>query len=406
MPNSAGAAGSSSTATVSSSSGSSSSTSSARRRPAAAGRLNIAMDGNAEIVDEDTYVTGSYTLPAVDGQAALGGRLSIKGHGNTTWGFPKKPYRVKLDDKAPLLGMPKDKNWILLADYSDKTLLRTRLAFEVSRRFGLAWTPRAFRSRSPSTADMTASMTWWSKSREDKNRVNVTETDGHGAGRCRRGGYLLEINERMDDPVCWRTARSVALCIKEPDPGRSDQQAYIRDYVQAAEDSLYATDTTAYQAYFDVDSLIDWYLVEELLKNPDSNFFASVYLYKDKDGKLTFGPVWDFDISAGNGRAETDGFLPATALWIARMKASDPTFETRVRARWDALKADQIDTLPAFIDAQAAALQGAQGRNFTRWPIIGVYVWPNSEIAGSYDGEVDYLKTWLAARTAWLDANL
>jgi hypothetical protein len=88
------------------------------------------------------------------------------------------------------------------------------------------------------------------------------------------------------------------------------------------------------------------------------------------------------------------------------MKAADPSFEARIRARWDAVKATQLDTLPAYIDAQAALLADAEKRNFNRWPILNTYVWPNSEVAGTYQGEVAFFRNWMTARIAWLDANL
>lgn len=376
--------------------------------------ISITTDGAAPIVDKDNYVAGDMSITAPDGGSAFTGRLSIKGRGNSTWAmFPKKPYRIKLDSKAGLLGMPKDKNWVLLANYSDKSLLRNQVAFEISKRLGMAWTPRSVQVEVTLNGDYIGVYQLVEQVRVSSDRIDITETDDTTPAVAADGGYLVEINERMDDPVCWRTTRDVPLCIKDPDPSNAGQQAYIQTYIQNAEDALFSADptqaATGYESYFDVDSLIDWYLVNELFKNVDSAGYGSIYIYKDAGGKLHYGPVWDFDLGAGNTDyfdASPQGFQTATAVWIARMKAADPSFEARIRARWDAVKATQLDTLPAYIDAQAALLADAEKRNFNRWPILNTYVWPNSEVAGTYQGEVAFFRNWMTARIAWLDANL
>lgn len=353
-------------------------------------------------------------ITAPDGTVAWSGHMTMKGHGNSTWGMPKKPYRLKLDSKAAILGMPKDKNWILLANYDDKTLLRNRTAFELGNRFGMPWTPRDYPVEVTLNGDYVGAYDFVEKIRVDKNRVNIADTDNTVAPEST--GFILEIDERMDDSVCWRTTQGVAFCIDTPDPSSDAQVAYIKDYVQKAEDALFSPNlmdpATGYEQYIDVDSVIDWFLVNELFKNQDADFFSSVYLYKDAGGKLKFGPVWDFDIGAGNvnySDAEyPTGWWVANASWIARMRAADPTFEARVRARWQALKATQIDTLAAFIDDRSQSLinSGAEKSNFDRWPILNVAVWPNAVVPGSYPGEIDYMKSWLAQRIAWMDANL
>ena len=369
--------------------------------------VSITTDASAPIVDKETYIGAGLTIAATDDFPAFTGRASVKGRGNSTWVIhPKKPYRIKLNSTAGLLGMPSDKNWVLLANYSDKTLLRNRTSFEFSRRLGRAWTPRAVPVEVTLNGVYLGVYDLVEQVRVAGDRVDITETKDSTAPEA--GGYLVEINERMDDPVCWRTLKGVAVCIKAPDPGTDVQNTYIKDYIQDAENSLFTADSMAYQAYFDVDALIDWYLVNELFKNPDSKDWGSIYIQKDAGGKLTYGPVWDFDLAAGNRDyfdATPQGFWTATAPWLEQMAHVDPAIKTRVRARWNAMK-PQIDTLPAYIDAQAWALSEAQARNFTKWPILNQYVWPNSEVAGSYQGEVDFFRNWMVSRIAWMDANL
>ena len=376
--------------------------------------MTITTTGGAAVTSKDNYVTGTISIAATDDVAAFTGSMSIKLHGNSTLAFPKLPYKIKLDDKTSLVGLPKQKNWILLANYSDKSLLRNRVALHLAQNIMPGWTPHAVPVEVTLNGEYEGAYDLVEQPEVDKNRVNIPEIDDTYTGDPAQGGYLMEVNSRLDDGDCWTTTQNLPVCLEDPDPSTTDEQTYIKTYLQSAEDALYSSDptnaTTGYESYIDVDSLIDWYLVNELFKNIDSDFVNSVYFYKGPDTKLTFGPVWDFDLSAGNADAtdaKPQGFWVTQAPWIARMEAVDPTFKTRVRARWNAIKASQIDTLPAYIDAQAAALHDAEVRNFTRWPILGTYVWPNNAYIGSdYADEVTYLKTWLTQRTAWLDANL
>lgn len=375
--------------------------------------VTITTDAGAPIVDKINYIGADLTIAGTDGSASFSGRTTIKGRGNSTWDLmPKKPYRIKLDAKAGLLGMPKDKNWVLLANYADKTLLRNRTAFEVGNRFAMAWTPRSVPVEVTLNGEYLGAYDLVESVRVDPNRINIADTDDTVAPAST--GYVLELNNRMDDPICWKTTQQVPFCIDTPDPTSAAQVTYIEDFVKQAEDALFSANAIdpnlGYEKFIDVNSVIDWYLINELFKNNDAALGLSTYIYKDVGGKLTFGPIWDFDLSAGNinytDAQYPSGFWISTATWIARMKAIDPTFEVRVRARWRALKVTQIDTLKAFIDRNSLAMALAQKRNFERWPILSTYVWPNAVVTGSYQGEVDYMESWLQQRIAWLDTNL
>ncbi|MDR5778890.1 CotH kinase family protein [Caballeronia sp. LZ065] len=376
--------------------------------------ISIVTDAGAAIVDKENYIGANLTITNIDGTQAYAGHTGIKGRGNSTWNMPKRPYRLKLDSKSKMLGMPSDKNWVLLADYADKTLLRNRTALELSQRLGMAWTPRIVPVEVTLNGEYEGVYDLVESVRIDKNRVNITQIDDTTTTDPALGGYLLEINARMDEGFCWYTTQGVPFCLDDPDPSLPTQQAYIRSYIQSAEDALFSDHAldpaTGYEAFIDMDSFINWYLIEELTKNVDTPVGLSVYLYKNANGKLSFGPVWDFDLALGNDdytdATRPEGFWVASATWVARMKQIDPSFETRVRARWQAIKATQIDTLPSFIDNSAFALDAAQKRNFDRWPILGIYIWPDPIISGSYSAEVDYMRNWLTTRIAWMDQNL
>ncbi|MGI9175984.1 MAG: CotH kinase family protein, partial [Rhodothermales bacterium] len=174
--------------------------------------------------------------------------------------------------------------------------------------------------------------------------------------------------------------------------------------------------------YIDLDSFVDFVIVNEIGKNVDG-YRLSTFLYKDKDsngGALHAGPVWDFNLAFGNadyyGGADPEGFqynfaqtgdnFPIPFWW--KKLAESEGFQVALGNRWASLRQGVLheDSLMQSVDAMATLLDEAQARNFERWPILGEYVWPNAFIGQTYAEEVDYLKGWLGERLAWLDANL
>ncbi len=382
--------------------------------------IQITTTGGASIDSTDTYVTGTVSIApgtANTSDVAYSGTMEIKGHGNSTWGMPKKPYKIKLDSKSSVLGMPAQKNWILLANYDDKSLLRNAAALYAGTFTNLAWTPHSRFVELYLNGQYEGTYQLVEQIEIDKNRLNITEMDDTDvSGNAVTGGYLLEFDtEGQTDDILFPIS-GVTFDLHDPDPAEPAQLSYIENYLQQTSDALYSdtfTDPdTGYAQYLNSTTFIDWYLVEELFKNNDAVDWSSCYMYKDKKGKLNMGPLWDFDIAAGNvnfnGNDDPTGWWirsnPETyPQWTKRL-FDDPAFAAAVAARWNQLK-PQFQTLPTWISQNAAALQQAQQNNFQRWPILGEYVWPNSEVAGSYQGEVDFLNSWLTQRIAWLDAQ-
>ncbi|CAN5439142.1 hypothetical protein BH09PSE6_BH09PSE6_01380 [soil metagenome] len=383
--------------------------------------VSINTTGAAPIVSKEDYLTGVMTI--TDGRTAAvlsTGALEIRGRGNSTWAFPKKPYRIKYTNSTPQLGMPSSKHWVLLANYADKTLLRNDVVFELGRQLGhTGWVPRS------QTVDVTINGSYEGvyqlveQIRVDKNRVNITEMKvGDTTGSAVTGGYLIEVDERLGEDFCFiatRTGRP--FCLNTPETlleaGWSAQRQYIQEYINNTEAALYGAQfddpTVGYAAWLDVDSAVDFYLLQELVRNADAMRY-STFLNKPRNGKLAFGPLWDFDLVIGNagfdGVWNPEGWSVRNQPWFARLY-EDPAFRQKVKQRWDSFKADgKLAALYAYIDSRAFDLKLAQEKNFQRWPIFNIDVFNNPALPGSYDGEIGYMKGWLAQRVAWFDANL
>jgi hypothetical protein len=381
--------------------------------------LTINTENKKTIDSKDYYVNATITIESRDDRGATIETLheivtEIKGRGNTTWGMEKKPYRLKFDKSTEVLGMPKSKHWVLLANYSDKTLMRNELAFEVSRRMGFAYTPKMKYVDVILNGDYVGNYMLCEHIRIDKNRVNVAELEPTDTDIT--GGYLLEIDERKGEPVWFETKEAkMIFCVNRPEDIPYNQKEYISNHVQKVEDVLYGkNDVNVVEElpkYIDMKSFIDYLLLNELSKNVDGNLRLSTFVYKDRNNdKLYFGPVWDYDIAFGNVNYDECNYI---AGWHARKWAewykqffTHPEFDKMVKDRWKELRSGELNELNTFIDKLAEDMEISQIQNFNRWKILDKAVWPNPVTTGSYSGEVDYLKDWLTRRLNWMDQQL
>jgi hypothetical protein len=377
--------------------------------------LRITTDNGAPIVSKEVYITGQMSLvSAVAGEAAVNGGLQIRGRGNSTWDImPKKPYRLKLTDKQSLLGMPSSKDWVLLANYSDKTLMRNALALELGTKLGLAWTPRSAYVELYVNGNYNGVYQLIENIKVAKDRVNIDELAAADIGADRiTGGYLLEVDFRQDGRTMISAVDQLPIVFQSPEEPAPPQETYIKGYIDEFETVLhssgFADPVTGYAAYIDVDSFARWFVINELFRNVDANMGTSCWMFKPRGAKLRMGPLWDFDLAAGNVNYSeafrTEGWRIRTAPWFSRL-FEDPAFVARVQLLWNEIRNDQLAAMLQSIPANAAKLQQAQLNNFQRWPILEMYVWPNYKVTNSYAGEIDYLDSWLRARIAWLDTQ-
>ena len=365
--------------------------------------LNITTNDNTPIINKEDWIKGKIKL-FDNGSITDLGDHEIKGRGNSTWGMPKKPYTFKLENKKSILGMESHKRWVLLANYSDKSLLRTTFAFDlgISVYDNLKWTPNNRMVEVVLNDEYIGVYQLVEQIRVDKNRVDIDLDNGD---------FLMEVNARLDEKYNFKTTRGVPFSFKDPEEPSQSQFNTIKLKLQEIEDIIYSDGFSdvdnGYTKYIDLESFIDWYLINEFTKNNDAIFFSSVYMFY-KDDLLYMGPLWDFDISSGNidynDCDKTYGYHVRNALWISRL-FEDPTFSQKVKDRWN----DKKDVLISKIDGisnQAEALSSAADNNFQRWDILGTYVWPNRIVTGSYDREVIELSNWLRNRYTWMDKEI
>ncbi len=365
----------------------------------------LATNNNAAIDSKEEYIEGNVSLDGGRYTENLSpAAMKIRGRGNSTWGHPKKPFQMKFDDKTEFLGMPADKKWLFLAEYSDKTMLRNRAAFEMGYISLLDWTPQSAFAEVYINGEYNGTYHITQKVEESNNRLVLGDT-----------GYLLEIDqlERLDVDDVYFYTDNFLINIKEPsiDVG-SAEYLYVDDLINEFETVLHSSQfkdpILGYAKFIDVNSFIDWYLISEITKNVDSQSFSSIYLNVMPGEKIKMGPLWDFDLSFGNvDYADSQyaaGFWVKNHPWYARL-FQDPDFVNKINERFKFFRNNQTYILDK-IDQQADALKWAQQENDDQWHTIGTYVWPNPVVLGSYQEEVAHLKNWYTRRMNWLESAL
>ena len=331
--------------------------------------------------------------------------MKIRGRGNSTWYFhPKKPYQLKFADKTQVLDMPEDKKWIFLAEHSDKTLMRNKIAFEMGYLSSLDWTPESHYAEVFVNDEYNGTYNISQKVEESNNRIALGDT-----------GYLLEIDqlERLDADDVYFYTGNFLINIKEPSlDWDTAEYTYAKDLLNEFEANLmsdqFTNPITGYINYIDVDSFIDWYLISEITKNQDSRNFSSIFLNVIPGEKIKMGPLWDFDLAFGNvDYSECEyptGFWVKDHAWYSRL-FEDPEFVAQVKTRFSYYRNNQNFILDKM-DYYADYLDLAQQENDERWDVTGNYTWPNPVVYDTYEEEVEHLKNWYIERMNWLEGAI
>lgn len=389
----------------------------------------ITTQNNANISSKDFYVKGNVRIEDPRGDfwdtKVFEGSMQIKGRGNATWTqFPKKPYRIKLDESASIFGLPKNKDWILLANYSDKTLLRNIVAMKVSEICGMPWTPQMFPVDVYLNGKYIGNYTFCDHKEVAKHRVDIElVTPDDNSGDAVTGGYYFEIEQQLDEPVSWSTTMGVPMMFKDPERPTQAQINYVKGYFNDMEAALSKENfniNTGYPKYIDIESWVNNYIVNEVTKNIDGNLRKSTFLTKERGQKLKMYHVWDFDFTLGNcdyfnsmyglPNDHTGFFILKYGLqgrgwgWYYRL-SHDPVFLQKVKNRWNQVY-PQLRDVAEFIDEQQDFIRESAARNFERWDILHTYVWPNPVIPGSFDGEVAYMRSFYVKRIEWLNTEI
>lgn len=385
--------------------------------------------GAQEVTSKEEELSSVVYIVSEEGKKLLATeKTGVRGRGNASWNFPKKPYRLKFDEKQQLLDAPaKAKKWTLINNYGDKTLMRNILAFELSRRFGLAYTPYCHPVDVVLNGEYRGCYQLCDQIEVNKNRVNITEMEPEDVALPElSGGYLIEVDAYASTEAShFYSKLGTPVTIKSPDDEDivNAQTRYITDYFNRMEKEVFASNfadpETGYRRYLDLDSFLKHFMVGEMSGNTDT--YWSVYMTKDRESDKFFtGPVWDFDIAFDNDQrtypieAHTDyifaskGSVASEAMrrMVNRIVKEDDGARQRLLELWsEARNTKGIDetSLLEYVDKMVELLNESQKLNFLRWNILSERVHENPQASGSYEGEVAIVKNFIRKRLPQLD---
>ncbi|MCP4917787.1 MAG: hypothetical protein GY913_12810 [Proteobacteria bacterium] len=353
--------------------------------------------------------------------------IGIEVHGSSSQGYPKQGYRIELRDEDgedanhEILGLPKGSDFVLHAPYSDKTLIRNALAYQMARDVSPRWSVRTRFVELYDDGRYRGVYLLVERVRQDNDRVDIAEngTDGDITG-----GYIVRIEQHRNEG--WDTERGTKIDYHYPryEDITGEQDAYLKAWFEEFEAALSADDfASTYDDWVVAEDWMDHFILNEMTHNIDA-YRLSAYLYKDSEadgGRLHAGPVWDFDRAYGNVNycdcENIEGFIIDDLTncgegyqfpyWWKRL-LSDPAFQDALRCRYEEHRAGPLSdaNIDAAIDEMVAELEHAEPRDHEKWETIGEYVDPNSYVGDSYTDEVEWLREWQHDRAAWLDANM
>ncbi|HAQ20877.1 MAG TPA: hypothetical protein DCR40_16840 [Prolixibacteraceae bacterium] len=374
------------------------------------------------------------------------GKIGIEYRGSSSMMFPKKNmgFETRNADgtnaNVALLGLPEENDWVLHGPYSDKTLIRNYLAYNLALSMG-KYAPGTKMCEVYINDVYQGLYILVEKIKRDKNRVDIAKLepkDVSGIGLT--GGYIVKIDRSADGSYTdgffseydgtgtGGGPRNKKVFYAWSYPDRADilpaQKDYItrkiRDFENVMVSWFYNDPKMGYTNVIDVSSFIDYWIMVEISKNTDG-YRLSAFLHKDRDDRnplIRMGPIWDYDLAFGNANYLEAGntwgwnyLVPADGWgnpkWWSKL-LNDVDFKNRLKCRWLELRRTILSnsSIASTIDQATSQVGDAATRNFAKWPIQGKYVWPNPYVGNSYTEDVNYMKNWMLQRISWIDSYL
>ena len=370
-------------------------------------RMDITVDGNMAITSKDKadYRACSIIISSDTAVWNYEGRGRIRGRGNSTWEwYAKKPYRIKLDEKAEILGLATDKDWVLLANFRDPTNLMNTFVFEMGAGLGIPNPNHTRFVELTINGDYKGLYQLTEQVEQGKNRVNIDKNEG-----------LLIALDVDDGPAespdaddnFWSQVYRLPVCVKS---GSFD---LAREELATLESVIQSHDYEALSKVMDIPVMIDYLLIQEYVYNVEVAAPRSIFLHKDVDGLWTYGPLWDFDAGFDfdwgqmytghqffkDYRETVLGTDPArhvsnydyTSSFFTDMW-KNKQFVSEVKTRWKQIRPRIMAEFWPETKRYAEAAAEAMERDAQRWPIDK-----------QYQTEINRMEKWLNSRTIYMD---
>jgi len=392
------------------------------------------------VADMGLIYNGEGAINAIDDPwNEYSGLISIERRGESSKEFAKKSFSIELqnadgsNNNVSILGFPEENDFVLYGPFSDRTLVKNVLSYELFRRTG-RWAPRTRFIEVILNGEYEGVYVLTEKLKRDENRVDIDKLTSEDVSPEEiSGGYILRRDKlnKLSDEEWWRSPVDQPfherMWYEYYDPEiadlTSDQASYIRDWMENFDEvmsgSNFGDPENGYRKYIKTKSFIDMMFLNEISKGID-NYLFSNYFHKENDadgGQLVAGPPWDYNLGYGNldygdswNAKESYGWCypqGGRIYWYERLM-EDTHYMNKTYCRWtehrEGIYSDE--NIMAIIDSCVQTLGDAADRNFVRFPTLGNYVWPSIEpYPETFEGEIDKLKSWLIARLAWMDSK-
>lgn len=357
--------------------------------------IRINTHGGVAISSKDNYVQANISIDGINLYSNYSGTTQIKGRGNSTWTYPKKPYRLKLDTKASLFGLSSEKDWVLLANYLDETHLLNSIAFFAGQKLKIPYTNNAIPVELTINDKYVGLYLFTEQIEAETNRVNIGN-----------GGVLLELDDYYDEDWKFKSTNyNLPVMVKAPDLTSNSELNTIKNSFQQMENLVSAATfpNNNYRDYIDAESIVNYLIVFMLTDNEEMNHPKSIYMNKTATGKYFMGPLWDFDWAYGyEGSAGKHFSRYNTFFWTGTKAAdgtrffsrflSDPVITQLLKQKWAAFTTSYSNELIQFINDQAYIVENARNRDYVLWKRGNT----------NYLTDIGLLKTWINNRISYL----
>ncbi len=377
--------------------------------------INIKSDTDYFELSKETYAQASIRISSTVNDEHLevfsSNFLEIKGRGNSTWTMPKKPLRLKFNEAVSLLNLPATQDYVLLAEYADKSLMRNMIAYKFSSLLqAIEYSPQGRFVELYMNDEYLGVYVLTNQIEPSEEIINIpTDLSSEDAG------FFLELDQRFLEEgrvegVDGFYASGIPYVIDQPSPGEDLQTyhiEYIKNYILAMQTAL--MNRHGYDDYLDIDNFIDYFIAQELFKNVDVGW-GSVYSYKKPNERLKLGPLWDFDLAMGNadyidyGPENWYGMRNYKNYWF-KLMMDVSLVRDEYQVRYQEIYEEIMPLLLKAVQEIGESLSPYAERNFDRWEILDIYVWPNPvemQAATTHQEQVEYLYEFLQLRSNWM----
>ena len=367
-------------------------------------RIVIETEDFAGVRDRETEIPSHLQIYGEKAPESEVYELTVRGRGNSSFKMPKYGIKLEFTDKVSLLGMPKNRDWALVANFGDKTHLRNYMMTRLSEWLGAKYTPRMQFVEVYLNRNYMGLYLLSETIKVGKNRVNIDENDTT---------FLLEKEDsKKFDPPYVLTDNQYYYHIKSPKNPSPETEKLLKNHLNAFENFMedyYLHRANEIKNWLDVDDFLLFYWVQEYSKNEDGNYARSVFMTWKKGEPIHFGPLWDFDLAFGNASREQnqnpeDWYIRKYRLnyYIMQnsvVKEAALDYWNNHRKTFKAL----IDSIPVY----RAIIEKAIDNEYRRWPVIGnTENWALKDPYDSYDEAVEVMTEWMKKRYQWIDNEI